>query len=641
MRCGYPQGGDSIYRQTLGQEFGQGRDLRVFEYLGAHPGQGECGDGTRFAVWAPNASRVSVIGDFNEWQTGIHHLDSDPGGSGVWQSVIPGVGPGQRYRFDIESRWNGYRVQKADPVGFFHESAPGTASIVWDLDYAWGDQEWMHRRHQRVALDAPMSIYEVHLGSWRRGDLNRFLTYRELAPWLIQHVTRLGFTHVEFLPVMEHPFYGSWGYQVTGYFAPTSRYGTPQEFMALIDQLHQAGIGVILDWVPSHFPTDANGLGFFDGTHLYEHADPRKGVHPDWNTFIFNYGRHEVQSFLTSNAYFWLTQYHADGLRVDAVASMLYLDYSRQSGQWVANHQGGRENLEAIHWMQELNRCVYGGVKGITMMAEESTAWPGVSRPVHAQGLGFGYKWDMGWMHDTLDYVGRNPLYRRYHHRDLTFRPIYASSENFVLPLSHDEVVHGKGSLWEKTVGTPSEKAATLRLLLGYQMATPGKKLLFMGQEFGQEREWNHDQSLDWHLLDQPLHQGILDWVADCNHLYRQTPALFESDCRPEGFRWVKPHDELWSILAFLRLGHADSPVLAVFNWTPIPRQGYQLGVPQGGTWEERLNSDATVYQGGGLGNLGAVTALDEPYDGFPYSIQLTLPSLSMILLQPAKENRG
>ncbi len=638
MTRGYTKGDDHIHRQQIGSEFGQGKDLRLFEFFGAHPGQGPDGEGTRFAVWAPNASGVSVIGDFNEWQAGVHRLDPDPNGSGVWQSVIPGVGPGERYRFDIESRWNGYRVQKADPVGFFHESAPGTASIVWDLAYAWGDGDWMQRRHRTGQFDAPMSIYEVHLGSWRRGDGNRLLSYRELAPWLIQHVTRLGFTHVELLPVMEHPFYGSWGYQVTGYFAPTSRYGTPQDFMFLIDQLHQAGIGVILDWVPSHFPTDANGLGFFDGTHLYEHADPRKGVHPDWNTFIFNYGRHEVQSFLTSNAYFWLTQYHADALRVDAVASMLYLDYSRQPGQWIANHQGGRENLEAIHWLQDLNRSIYGAVEGIAMMAEESTAWPGVTRSVDANGLGFGYKWDMGWMHDTLHYVGKDPVFRRYHHRDLTFRPAYAFSENFVLPLSHDEVVHGKGSLWGKTSGSEWEKAATLRLLLGYQMATPGKKLLFMGQEFGQEREWNHDQSLDWHLLNQPLHQGIMDWVRDCNHLYRETPALFEGDCRPEGFRWVKHEDELWSVLAFLRLSRTGSPVLAVFNWTSIPRLGYQMGVPEGGPWDERLNSDAAVYQGGGMGNLGTVMALREPYQGFPYSLTLTLPPLSMIVLQPAIE---
>ncbi len=632
-----------MYRQEIGHEFGQGKDLRLFEFLGAHLNKGVDGDSTRFAVWAPNASSVSVIGDFNGWQSGVHRLDPDPAGTGVWQIHIAGVGHGQRYRFDIESQWNGYRVQKADPVGFFHETAPGSASMVWDLAYQWGDHEWMARRQRSVEFNQPMSIYEVHLGSWRRGDAHQFLSYRDLAPWLIQHVQRLGFTHVEFLPVMEHPFYGSWGYQVTGYFAPTSRYGTPQDFMNLIDQLHQAGIGVILDWVPSHFPTDANGLGFFDGTHLYEHADPRKGFHPDWDTFIFNYGRHEVKSFLSSNAYFWLRHYHADGLRVDAVASMLYLDYSRQPGQWIANHEGGRENLEAIRWMEDLNRSVYREVEGITMVAEESTAWPGVSHPVDNHGLGFGYKWDMGWMHDTLEYVGRDPLYRRYHHRDLTFRPAYAFSENFVLPLSHDEVVHGKGSLWGRMPGTPWDKAATLRLLLGYQMATPGKKLLFMGQEFGQEREWNHDQSLDWHLLDQPLHRGILDWVADCNRLYRGTPALYEGDCRPEGFRWVKHDDEMWSILAFLRLSRTGSPILAVFNWTAIARDGYRLGVPQRGQWNERLNSDASIYGGSGQGNLGAVTALMEPYEGFPYSIQLTLPPLSMLLLepQPQKETRG
>ncbi len=630
-----------MYREELGSEFGQGQDLRLFEFLGAHPVPGKLA--TRFAVWAPNAQEVSVIGDFNGWRPGDHALEPDPKGSGIWLTEVAGVGVGQRYRFDVVSRFNGYRVRKADPVGFFQESAPGTASIVCDLSYSWGDHQWMASRHQATQLDSPISIYEVHLGSWRRGRENQLLTYRDLAPWLIQHVTQLGFTHVEFLPVMEHPFYGSWGYQVTGYFAPTSRYGAPEDFMALIDQLHQAGIGVILDWVPSHFPTDSNGLGFFDGTHLYEHADPRKGIHPDWNTFIFNYGRHEVKSFLTSNAYFWLKHYHADGLRVDAVASMLYLDYSRQPGQWIANHEGGRENLEAIHWMQDMNRAVYREVPGIAMMAEESTAWPGVSHPVDHQGLGFGYKWDMGWMHDTLDYVTRDPIYRRYHHRDLTFRPAYAFSENFILPLSHDEVVHGKGSLWGKIPGSAWEKSRTLRLLLGYQMATPGKKLLFMGQEFGQEREWDHDQSLDWHLLDDPVHQGILKWTEDCNRLYRTTPALFEGDCRPEGFRWVKHEDEYWSVLAFLRVSRSGSPILAVFNWTGIPRENYQLGVPRGGRWIERLNSDASVYGGGGRGNLGGTTASMEPYEGFPYSIQLTLPPLAMIILEPApsKQSKG
>lgn len=627
--------------RRIGKAFGQGQELHIFDFLGAHPGQGAQADATHFAVWAPNASHVSVIGDFNDWQAGVHPLSADPKGSGIWQALISGVGSGDRYRFDISSRWNGYRVQKADPVGFFHETAPGTASIIWDLAYSWGDAQWMKGRGGAAQFDAPMSIYEVHLGSWRRGEDNQFLSYREMAPWLIQHVKEMGFTHVEFLPVMEHPFYGSWGYQVTGYFAPTSRYGTPQDFMALIDQLHQSGIGVILDWVPSHFPHDANGLGFFDGTHLYEHADPRQGMHPDWDTLIFNYGRHEVQSFLTSNAYFWLKHYHADALRVDAVASMLYLDYSRQPGEWIPNPEGGRENLEAIHWIRDLNRSVYREIEGVAMVAEESTAWPGVSRPVEYRGLGFGYKWDMGWMHDTLEYVKRDPLYRRYHHHHLTFRPAYAFSENFILPLSHDEVVHGKGSLWGKMPGTPWEKAATVRLLLGYQMATPGKKLLFMGQEFGQEREWDHDQSLDWHLLDHPLHQGISQWVADGNRLYRATPALYEGDCRPEGFRWVKYDDAMWSVLAFLRVSGTGSPILAVFNWTPILREGYRLGVPQGGIWRERLNSDALVYGGSGRGNLGKVTASVEPYEGFPYSLILTLPPLSVIMLEPAGNLTG
>ena len=487
--------------------------------------------GTYFAVWAPDARKVSVIGDFNGWNRTSHPLQPR-GQSGIWEGFVPGVGKGALYKYHIKSRYRGYKVDKADPFGFYHETPPKTASIVWDIGYNWGDKEWLEKRHGHNALDAPMAIYEVHLGSWRRvpEEDNRPLTYRELAPQLAEYVKQMGFTHVEFLPVMEHPFFGSWGYQTTGYFAPTSRYGTPQDFMFLIDYLHQHDIGVILDWVPSHFPTDEHGLGFFDGTHLYEHAYPQKGFHPDWSSYIFNYGRNEVQSFLLSSALFWLDKYHVDGLRVDAVASMLYLDYSRKNGEWMPNKYGGRENLEAIAFLRRFNEEVYKNYPDVQTIAEESTAWPMVSRPTYVGGLGFGMKWDMGWMHDTLEYITKDPIYRKYHHNELTFRMLYAFTENFVLPLSHDEVVHGKGSLLGKMPGDDWQKFANLRLLLGYMYAQPGKKLLFMGAELGQWQEWHHDESLDWHLLEYQRHAGIKKWVEDLNRLYRSEPALYELD---------------------------------------------------------------------------------------------------------------
>jgi 1,4-alpha-glucan branching enzyme len=537
------------------------------------------------------------------------------------------------YKYHVRSRMNGYAVDKADPVAFRQEPPPRTGSVVWDLAYAWSDGEWMRQRGERNSVARPLSIYEVHAGSWRRvpEEGNRPLGYRELAGPLADYVQEMGFTHVELLPLTEHPFYGSWGYQTTGYFAPTSRYGSPQDLMFLVDALHQRAIGVILDWVPSHFPADEHGLAYFDGTHLFEHADRRKGHHPDWDSFIFNYGRHEVRSFLMSSAFFWLDAYHADGLRVDAVASMLYLDYSRRPGEWIPNAHGGRENLEAIDFLRRFNEDVYREYPDVQTIAEESTAWPMVSRPLYVGGLGFGLKWDMGWMHDTLEYMRHDPIHRRFHHDKLTFRTVYAHSESFVLPLSHDEVVHGKGSLLDKMPGEDRERFANLRLLLGYMYAQPGKKLLFMGGEFGQGREWNHDASLDWHLLDVDRHAGVRNWVRDLNRFYRDEPAMHELDVEPGGFEWVDCNDAENSVLSLLRKGRDGRLVLAVFNFTPVARSGYRLGVPRAGRWTERLNSDAPAYGGAGLGNLGGVEAEPAPAHGRPSSLALTLPGLSAV----------
>ncbi len=616
--------------------FNEGSNYRIYETMGAHLVTRDGKAGTMFSVWAPNARLVSVIGDFNSWSARANLLERR-GDSGIWEGFLPGVGKGKLYKFHIESQSRGYHIDKADPIGIFHEIPPRTASVVWDLDYQWNDRAWMESRASRNSLRAPQSIYEVHLGSWMRvpEENNRPLTYRETAPKLAEYLTRMGFTHVEFLPVMEHPFYGSWGYQTTGYFAPTSRYGTPQDFMYLVDYLHQHGIAVILDWVPSHFPSDAHGLAYFDGTHLYEHADERQGFHPDWKTHIFNYGRTEVRSFLMSSAIFWLDKYHIDGLRVDAVASMLYLDYSRKQGEWIPNKFGGRENLEAIDFLRRFNQEAYKEHPEIQTIAEESTSWPMVSRPVHLGGLGFGEKWDMGWMHDTLRYFQNDPIHRKYHHNDLTFRMLYSFHENFVLPLSHDEVVHGKGSLIGKMPGDEWQRFANLRLLFAYMYAQPGKKLMFMGCEFGQVREWGHDSSLEWHVLQYPVHSGVQNWVAELNRAYREEPGLHVLDNNAGGFEWVDCNDSLTSTISLLR--KTESPqdtVLVVCNFTPVVRTGYRVGVPTGGYWRELLNSDAKEYGGTGIGNLGGVHAEATEAHGRPYSLRLTLPPLGALFLK-------
>ena len=614
--------------------FNEGTHHRLHEKLGAHPLTVDEAPGVQFAVWAPDAEAVSVVGDFNGWVAGPHQL-YPRGTSGVWEGFVPGVGKGTLYKFHVASRNRGYRAEKADPFALYSEVPPRTASIVWDLFYDWGDDEWMRDRAGRNALTAPASIYEVHLGSWMRSEDGGFLSYRDLATRLTDYVTRMGFTHVEFLPVMEHPFYGSWGYQTTGYFAPTSRFGAPQDFMYLVDVLHQHGIGVVLDWVPSHFPTDEHGPGFFDGTHLFEHADPRKGIHPDWNSYIFNYGRNEVRSFLLSSALHWLSTYHADGLRVDAVASMLYLDYSREAGEWIPNEFGGRENLEAISFLRRFNEDVYRAHPDVHTIAEESTAWPSVSRPTYVGGLGFGMKWDMGWMHDTLEYMSRDPVFRRYHHNNLTFRLLYAFSENFVLPLSHDEVVHGKGSLIGKMPGDDWQKFANLRLLLGAMYAQAGKKLLFMGGEIGQWREWDHESSIDWHLLEHDRHAGVQRLVQDLNRLYRSEPALHEQDTDAAGFEWVDANDSEGSVISFIRKGRASQDVvLFVANFTPVPRESYLVGVPRAGFWREVLNTDAAGYAGSGMGNLGGVETLPMSVHGRPRTLSLTLPPLACLFLK-------
>jgi 1,4-alpha-glucan branching enzyme len=611
--------------------FNEGTHTTLGEHLGAHPMEAGATAGTYFGVWAPGARAVSVAGDFNGWQPGSHPL-APRASSGIWEGFLPDIGAGTLYKYAVESDLG--TVLKADPFALYSEQPPRTASVVWDLDHPWADDEWMAARVKRSRLSDPISIYEMHLGSWRKKpeDGDRPLTYLELAEQLPPYLSELGFTHVEFLPVMEHPFTGSWGYQSTGYFAPTSRFGTPQEFMALTEALHRAGIGVVLDWVPSHFATDPHGLALFDGTHLYEHADPRQGFHPDWGSYIFNYGRNEVRSFLISSGMHWLDRYHADGLRVDAVASMLYLDYSRKEGEWVPNRYGGRENIEAIGVMRALNTAVYERHEGVQTYAEESTAWPMVSRPTYLGGLGFGFKWDMGWMHDTLSYMQQDPVHRSHHHHMLTFRGLYAFTENYVLPLSHDEVVHGKGSLIDKMPGNEWQQRANLRLLLGYMYGVPGKKLLFMGGEFGQRREWHHDRSLDWHLLAEPGHDGLRRWVADLNAAYRSQPELHELDSDPEGFEWVHVHDAEAGVLAFARHSEGGGTALAVCNFTPVLRTHYRVGAPLPGRWREVLNSDAEIYGGSGAGNLGGVDTSAEPLHGREQSLTLTLPPLGFAL---------
>ncbi|HKF43624.1 MAG TPA: 1,4-alpha-glucan branching protein GlgB [Thermoanaerobaculia bacterium] len=619
--------------------FNEGSHFRAYEKLGAHPVVAGSAEGCYFAVFAPNARSVTVMGDWNGWDKAGHPLRAR-GSSGIWEGVVPGVGAGAVYKYHVASRLRGYRADKADPYGFACEVPPRTGSVVAELDFEWSDSEWMASRRERHRPSSPVSIYEVHLGSWRRPwDSDRFLTYREIAPLLAQYAKEMGYTHVELLPVMEHPFYASWGYQVTGYFAPTARYGSPADFQFLVDALHREGIGVILDWVPSHFPSDEHGLGYFDGTHLYEHADPRQGFHPDWKSAIFNYGRAEVRSFLFSSAELWLEKYHADGLRVDAVASMLHWSYSRKAGEWVPNVFGGPENLEAISLLRRLDDYVREAHPDALMIAEESTTWPMVSRPTRIGGLGFDMKWDMGWMNDTLKYFKRDPIHRKYHHTELTFRPMYAYTESFLLPLSHDEVVHMKGSLLSRMPGDDWRKFANLRLLLAYQAAVPGKKLLFMGGEFGQWAEWNHDNALQWHLLSYSPHAGVQKLAAHLNRLYAGEPALHERDFDPSGFEWIDCHDWEYSTLSLLRRGGTpEETILAAFNFTPVTRHRYRIGAPASGFWREIANTDATEYGGSGVGNMGGLRTDDAPAHGRPWSLALTLPPLGAVFFKHEPE---
>jgi 1,4-alpha-glucan branching enzyme len=585
--------------------------------------------GAHFAVWAPNARKVSVVGDFNEWNDAANPLTA-LGRTGLWQAFVPGPGRGAKYKFRIESNYNSYVVDKADPYGLMHETPPATASVLWDLDYEWGDGEWMGSRRRINWLNSPVSIYEVHLGSWKYG-----LNYRQIAGELTPYVKEMGFTHVELLPVMEHPFYGSWGYQTTGYFAPSSRYGTPQDFMYLVDSLHQQGIGVILDWVPSHFPSDEHGLAWFDGTPLYEYADPRLGLHPDWNSYIFDYGRNEVRAFLLSSARFWLERYHADALRVDAVASMLYRDYSRKPGEWIPNQYGGRENLEAISFLRQMNESLYRDMPDIHTIAEESTAWPMVSKPVYLGGLGFGFKWDMGWMHDTLKYMSQDPFFRKYHQHELTFRMVYAFHENFILPLSHDEVVHGKRSLIGRMPGDYWKQFANTRVLFAYMWAQPGKKLLFMGGEIGQFSEWHHEVSLDWQLLDFEKHAQLRMLVGALNWLYRSERAMHECDTSPEGFEWIDCQDAENNVLSMLRKSsNAEELILCLCNFSTVPRHNYRVGVPHRGHWRELLNTDAVEFGGSGQGNFGGVDSVPIPLHGRNHSITITVPPLGAVFFR-------
>jgi len=616
--------------------FNSGKHYRLYNKLGAHPDSRRDVKGVNFAVWAPNAELVSVIGDFNNWDKAAFPL-SPRGQSGIWEGFSADAEAGDCYKFHLVSRHKNYCVDKADPFAFCTEKPPQQASRIWRLDYDWNDREWMHERERSNLSNQPMSIYEVHLGSWKRRSDNgdRALTYIEMASELPFYVKEMGFTHIEILPVMEHPFYGSWGYQTTGYFAPSSRYGTPQDFMVLIDSCHQQGIGVILDWVPSHFPTDEHGLGFFDGTHLYEHADPRRGRHRDWDTFVYNYDRDEVQSFLTSSAHFWLDLYHADGLRVDAVASMLYLDYSRKKGEWIPNEYGGNENLGAVRFLRVLNESIYSEYPGVQTIAEESTTWPMVSRPTSDGGLGFGMKWDMGWMNDILSYMSRDPVNRRQHRDKLTFRGLYMFAENFCLPLSHDEVVHGKSSLLGKMPGDDWQKFANLRLLFGYMYAQPGKKLLFMGNEFGQWDEWSHDRSLDWQLLQYDTHRGLQNWVRDLNRLYCEEPALHRYDFQPEGFEWIDCRAAASNVVSLLRKGDSGQPsLMMVGNFTLRQRKNYRIGVQGPGYWKEVLNSNADLYGGSGSGNTGGAEAISVPFRDKPCSLTLTLPPLTILFLR-------
>jgi 1,4-alpha-glucan branching enzyme len=645
LRVAWEDGGevevDDPYRfpGVLGDQdlylFGEGNHLGLYEKLGAHPMALEGVTGTSFAVWAPNARRVSVVGAFNFWDGRRHAMRKHPGG--VWEIFIPGVGEGEAYKFEILGPKGELLPLKADPFGFRAEKLPGTASIVHDpTRFEWDDHAWTQGREERNALDAPMAIYEVHLGSWKRNPDGSYYTYGQLAEELVPYVAEMGYTHVEFLPPTEHPFDGSWGYQPLGLFAPTSRFGTPDDFKELVDAFHREGIGVFIDWVPAHFPEDSHGLALFDGTHLYDHADPRQGRHPDWGTLVFNYGRSEVRNYLLSNALFWISEYHVDGLRVDAVASMLYLDYSRNPGEWIPNVHGGNENLEAVSFLQHANEVVFGRHPDATTLAEESTAWPMVSRPTSVGGLGFGYKWNMGWMHDSLQYMAEDPINRRYHHNEITFSLAYAFGENFVLPLSHDEVVHGKRSLIEKMPGDEWQKFANLRAYYGFMYAHPGKQLLFMGGEIAQRREWNHDTHLDWHLLGDPSHEGIQTLIKDLNALYCATPALYRVDFEPAGFGWIAGGDVENSVVSFLRRGDAEEDLaIVVCNFTPVVRHDYRIGVPEVVAYEEALNTDDARYGGSGVGNSGRIKTERVQAHGHEQSIALTLPPLATVLLKP------
>ncbi len=621
--------------------FKEGNHFRLYDKLGSHPAVVHGKKGYYFAVWAPNAKQVTVQGDFNGWNKETHRLALRDDASGIWEGFIPGIKKGDIYKYHIVSSYNKYIVDKGDPFASYWEQAPKTASVIWDLDYTWNDSNWMAKRHNINSLDSPCSIYEVHIGSWRRRSDRKSgrLTYRDIAHELANYVKDMGFTHVELMPVMEHPFYGSWGYQCTGFFAPTSRYGTPQDLMYLIDYLHQKNIGVILDWVPSHFPSDQHGLSYFDGTNLYEHQDPKKGYHPEWKSYIFNYGRNEVRNFLISSALYWLDKYHIDGLRVDAVASMLYLDYARKQGEWIPNEYGGNEDLEAISFLKRLNEAVYENYPDVQTMAEESTAWPMVSKPTDRGGLGFGMKWNMGWMHDTLKYVAKNPIHKKFHHNQLTFSLWYAFSENFVLPLSHDEVVHGKKSLLGKMPGDEWQKFANLRLLFAYMYGHPGKKLIFMGGEIGQWKEWNHDEGLEWYILDYPSHRGIQNWIKDLNHLYTYDPALYDNDFSHECFEWINFGDYENSVISFMRTSKdRQDSLIFVLNFTPVPRYNYRLAMPGGGYYEEILNSDSERYWGSNIGNYGKVLSEPVPWDGKQFSINLSIPPLGAVILRPVRK---
>jgi 1,4-alpha-glucan branching enzyme len=625
---------------TLGEGdlylFGKGDERRIYDKLGSQLRTIDGVPGTSFAVWAPNAQRISVVGNFNNWDGRFHQMRS-LGPSGVWEIFVPGVGEGALYKYEIRDL-HGHILLKTDPYGFFFETPPKNAAIVWNTrKFAWTDEAWLNQRHKLEVLRSPLSIYEVHLGSWQKKAMGESLSYRELAGPLVKYVKEMGFTHVEFLPVAEHAFYPSWGYQVTGFYAPTSRYGTPEDFQFLVNAFHEAGIGVLIDWVPAHFPRDDWALARFDGTALYEHEDPRKGAHQDWGTLIFNYGRHEVSNFLTANALFWCERFHVDGLRVDAVASMLYLDYSRKEGEWIPNQYGGRENLEAINFLRAFNHITHTEYPGVMTIAEESTAWPLVTRPPYLGGLGFSFKWNMGWMHDTLDYFSRDPIHRRYHQNDLTFAMLYHHHENFILPLSHDEVVHGKGSLLGRMPGDDWRRFANLRTLLGYQWLFPGKILLFMGGEFGQSHEWNANGALDWWLLEAgPYHRGLQSFVRDLNHFYLAEPGLWQADYDYGGFYWLDCSDNENSVLSFVRQdSEGKHPLAVILNLTPVPRYHYRLGLPQPGKWREALNSDAGVYGGSNVGNLGGVLARDYKWHNQQYSAELTLPPLSLVAFKP------